>query len=378
MATGYKDSTGNDLNTIFATGSGGALTGYKDLAGNDLNTRFAPYTTGAIGTLTGYKDLAGNDLNARFAPLPPPPNFPTQQTSGVTLSNYVCVDMDGVNCVVSGHGGSYLYWSNNSCETLNKATINGNANQTFFGCVAISGANAIAMGRLTSNGTNTFFLSSDFGKTYTMTTTSGQTTATGTFSRGYINISGANAVWGESETNYVHYSINYGSTWTRSAWPTSAATVFVNGISMYGNNVYVSTATTGFWYSTNGGQSFTKNNNYTPSGANSVTQVGTNIYVGAQNIIYKFTSPTANPTIAYNLGSAGTFFVAMSGCNTSSNGDFIIMGTDQINNRYSNNGTALQNFTRVGGNVYKIVANNSRIVYGGSSTLYWGKNNFIT
>lgn len=102
--SGYLDSSGNDLDDRFAfyvSGAFAPVTGYLDLVGNDLNTRYAPYASGAIGTLTRYLDLSRNDLNGRFQQFVLP-NFQSQQTTSVAAGN-VCVDMDGVNCVVSGH-----------------------------------------------------------------------------------------------------------------------------------------------------------------------------------------------------------------------------------------------------------------------------------
>jgi hypothetical protein len=375
--SGYLDSSGNDLSDLFApyvTGTIGAQTGYKDLAGNDLNTLFAPYTSGATVRTTRYLDLSRNDLNTRFAPFP---SFPTVQSSVPNMGGNVCVDMDGVNCVVSTTmGGSpagdtytFLYWSNNACVTLNKATINGNANQKFWGCVAISGPNAIAMGRLTSSGTNTFFLSNDYGKTYT--STSGQVAGQGY--RVFINISGSIAVWGNSDGGPVYYSTNAGLTWA-----TSNLNTYVNAIAIYGNNVYVCSATDKFWYSTNGGQSFTRNINYPSSTANAVVQIGTNIYIGSVQYIYKLTTAnlSATPSIAFTVG-ANIYSIAISGCKTSTGGDFLIIGTDTTSNFYSNNGGTLQGFLKTS-NMYKIVATNSRIVYGGGSNIYWGKNAYVT
>ncbi len=373
--SGYLDSSGNDLKNRFVAGSGGVLTGYKDLSGNDLNTRFAPYVSGAIGSLTGYKDLSGNDLNGRFAPYIVS-SFPTAQSSVPNIGNVVCVDMDGVNCVVSTQGGSpvgdtytYLYWSDNSGETLNRATINGVSNQKFWGCVAISGPNAIAMGRLTSTGTNTFFLSSNYGKTYSAGT--GVTGAGSVNDKVYINILGNNAVWGSFDfSRPVYYSTTSGSTWTA-----SNLTTYVQNIGMYGNNVYICTGSNGFYYSINGGQSFTKNANVIGI-ISAVTQVGTNIYIGSNGKIYKLLSSDlgAAPSTPFTFTGEVS---AISSCNTSTGGDFIIIGTNS-SHHYSNNGGTLQAFTRIN-NMYKMVANNSRIIMGHNATnLYWGKNNFIT
>jgi hypothetical protein len=374
--SGYLDVFGNDLNTRFAVGSGGTLTGYKDLAGNDLNTRFAPYVSGAIGSLTGYKDLSGNDLNGRFAPIIPPPNFPTLQSSISGIGSIVCVDMDGVNCVVSTQGGSpsgdtytYLYWSDNSCETLNRATIGGVSNQKFWGCVAISGPNAIAMGRLTSGGTNTFYLSSDYGKTYTVTSTSGQTAAGGISDKVYINISGTNAVWSSfTNSRLVYYSTNSGLTWTA-----SNINVFANAMVMFQNNVYICT-NSGFYYSTNGGQSFILNS---MGVTNSVTQVGTNIYIGAQNKIYKLlsTSLSSAPPIFLTPLS---YIITIASCSRPSGGDFLVFSNDSSNYFYSNNGGTITTISTIGQG-YKLFVNSSRIIASlSSNNLYWGKNNFIT
>jgi hypothetical protein len=69
-ATGYKLSTGADLNTVFMGYSGGtqaAVTGYQTETGADLNTVFAPYVSGTQAAATGYKISSGADLSTVFS-----------------------------------------------------------------------------------------------------------------------------------------------------------------------------------------------------------------------------------------------------------------------------------------------------------------------
>lgn len=375
---GYRDATGTDLSNIFepyVSGTKGVPTGYLDLSRNDLNTRFAPYVSGAVGASTGYLDLSGNDLNTRFAPRAT--NYPTLQSSVSGIGSIVCVDMDGANCVVCTQGGSpagdtytYLYWSDNFCQTLNKATIGGIPKQ-FWGCVAISGANAIAMGRLTSNGTNTFYLSSDYGKTYTVTSSSGQPAAGSPSVRVNINISGTNAVWSNfTNQSVAYYSTNSGSTWTSAP---SNTNVYANYMFMYGNNVYICHST-GLLYSTNGGQTFLNNG---MGFTNSVTQVGTNIYIGALNRVYKLLS-TSLSSAPVTFLSPPSYIIGISSCVRPSGGDFVVFSNDQSDYYYSNNGGTFTKMATIN-HAYKMFVNSSRIITSGSgANLYWGKNAYIT
>jgi hypothetical protein len=380
MSIQYLDISGNNLSGRFENGSGGELTGYLDSSGNDLNTRFQPYTGGAIGSLTGYLDLNGNDLNTRFSPLIP--QFPSLR-SGV-LTPYVCIDVDGSNCVVSGQNGTYLYWSDNFCQTINVATIGGVSNQTFFGCVAISGANAIAMGRLTSGGANTFFLSTDYGKTYSAGT--GVTGGGASNLYGMIAMSGSNAVW--TVGGLIYYSTNSGLTWTSSG--TSVNTVHIK---MYGDHVYSCSTTQGFHYSINGGRTFTKNSSV-PNAINSVTRVPgeTTLYIGGLKVLYRLTAynssrtnltlPTAMPT--------NTYIISMASFKTSTNTDFVMLGCDNAVIYYSNtaqvsSASSFQPMPTVAGvtisGVFSLFVNRTRITAGllsGTSNLYWGKNTYIT
>jgi len=368
---GYIDSSGNDFVNRFAAGSGGALTGYLDTSGNDLNTRFAPYVSGTTGTKTGYKDLSGNDLNGRFAPFP---NFPAQQSSVPGIGYPVCVNCDGTTCVMSalnagypsGDPYHYLYWSNDYCATLNKATIGGSVIK-FYGCVAISGPNAIAMGYTSLNATKTFYLSSDYGKTYTVTPTSGQT-ANG----GCIAIDGSNAIFSGYGTG-TYYSTNYGANWSSSSGVPSA----IISVAIYGNYVYAGAyGNQGFCYSTNKGQNFSQTK--TPGGvaiiATCVTKCGSNLYMIGQNTFYKSTD---NGVTAVSLTSPST---EQPQCLTScpgTSGDFIWCAMETTsNNYYSNNGGT--SWTNVVNAVSRTCfATSNRIIVGGSTSLYWGKNAYI-
>ena len=367
----YLDSSGNNLNSRFdpyVSGGIGALTGYLDSSGNDLNTRFAPYVSGTIGPRTGYLDSSGNDLNTRFAPLTIIPNFPTQQSTIIGFAYPVCANSDGPNCVISalnpgyptGSPYHYLYWSDNYGSTINKATIDGSVIK-FYGCVAISGANAIAMGYTSSNATRTFYLSSDYGKTYIVTSTSGQN-ATGSS----IAIDGAKAI---CSGNGTFYSTNYGSTWTASTGgPTGGMSCVI-----YGNDAYCGTYASNLFYSRNGGQSFTASSIV----GSCVTKCGTTLYIGAYNNIYKSIDNGVTGTVLWNSTSIRRCLCIASCPGTS--GDFVWFGNeDTSDNYYSNNGGT--NWTQIigVGKPYTCVVTSTRIISGGNSGFFWGKNAYIT
>ena len=383
--TGYKRLTGTaDLSTLFDTyvsGTQANPTGYKLANGNDLSTRFAPYVSGTQVTATGYKLANGDDISTLFAPIIA--SFPTAQSSVPGIGNNVCVSMDGSNCVICCQGGApagdtytFLYWSNDFGATLTKATIGGVINQKFFGCVAISGQNAIAMGRLTSAGTNNFYLSSDYGKTYTMSATAG----TGAGSGGLIAMSGANAVWTAYQTN-VYLSTNYGATWTSKG-------LYGNNVEvkMYGNNVYISALNNGLQYSTNGGSTFTKSTLLTTCSC--VTQCGTNLYIAGPNIIYKSTNNGATGSVVWNNSLIGNLLGMGSSPNSNPTltNDFLIIANDGGGTyggkfHYSNNASGtVPTFTQVAIDIRtpSIYANTTRIIAGGYTGLNWGRNSYIT
>ncbi len=381
---GYTDLFGNDLSRRFAlyvSGATGALTGYKDLLGNDFNTRFAPYVSGSKGALTGYLDLSGNDLNNRFAPYVEivVSAFPTAQSSIPGMGGYNTIDVDGVNCVVSTQGGfpsgdtyTYLYWSNDYCATLNRATIGGVENVKFYGIVAISGQYAIAMGRLTPTGTNNFYLSSDFGKTYTVTPAENQPAGGSNITYAMLCMSGANAVW--SVGGAIYYSTNYGANWATNGLNYAAVT-----LKMYGNTVFMCSLNIGFWYSTNGGQTFTQNTNI--SGVNCSVQIGTTIYVAGLGIMYILSSPSsaALNTITYP-GGIGNYVITIAGCKTVDGYDFVLVSSDSGVLNYTNNGGAsFASPISTGYLGHSLFANSTRIISATrTNSLFWGQNAYIS
>ena len=378
---GYTDLFGNDLSRRFAvyvSGGTGALTGYKDLSGNDLNTRFAAYVSGEKGALTGYLDLSGNDLNNRFAPYVI--SFPTAQSSIPGMGNWNTIDVDGSNAVVSTQGGApvgdtytYLYWSDDYCATLNRATIGGVANQNFFGIAAISGQYAIAMGRLTQAGTNNFYLSSDYGKTYTVTPAANQPAGGTSSTYAMLCMSGANAVW--SMGTSIYYSTNYGANWA-----TNGVDYRPSHLKMYENTVLVCSPVLSYRYSTNGGQTFTQSIPF-PTGVNCSVQIGTTVYLGGLGVMYILSSATATTisnTIT-NPGGIGTYVTTIAGCKTVDGYDFVLLGADGGGLNYTNNGGVSFATIVASANGNTLFANSTRIISATrGASLFWGRNAYIS
>lgn len=324
------------------------------------------------------------------------PNFPTYTTLFPgSIGNYQSANMDGDNCVFSTQGGrgpstnAYLYWSNNFGATLNRATIGG-LEQQFFGCVAISGQYAVAMGKVgNTSATARFYFSSDYGRSYTLASTTGSTATTTPGVK--IVISGTKAMWSSNQSPAYYLNLNFTNntaTWTQ---------VVANGLNvdlkMFETNAYVccfnnNSSANGFQYSTNSGANFTKNTFIGVSVMN-CAQVGTNIYVGGYNggatVIYKLTGgPGSNPTTVVNSpGGSGGYMQGVACCPRSSGDDFVIFYTDTNGAYYSNNGGT--SFVLAPPNVassaytHTICANSTRIIMGGQNGgIWWGKNAYIT
>jgi hypothetical protein len=69
ITTGYANSAGTDLGSIFAVSSGGPqITNYKNSTNTDLGALFFNQTGGT--TITGYKTSTGTDLGSLFALAP--------------------------------------------------------------------------------------------------------------------------------------------------------------------------------------------------------------------------------------------------------------------------------------------------------------------
>ena len=352
--------------------------------GLDLCLRYKMWSGGAKSALTKYNviktDGTFQDLNQIFEPVTP--TFPTTQSSIPPLfGNYVCVDLDGSNMVMCAQGGvptgdphSYLYWSNNSGQTLNISKINGASDVKFFGCVAISGSKAVAMGRLTQTGTtNTFYLSSDYGQTYVSAT--GGATGVGAASTPYITMSGAIALW-TAFNQSTYRSTDYGNTWTNIGFYGRGAP-----IKIYGTDAYICRGGDSFWYSTNSGLTFTRTTTATVP-IRSVTKSGANLYVFGDNVIYKSIDNGITLTAIYSSA-----LIRGIGCITSclrsndSNGDFVWFGNFDTNlNYYSNDGGINWTATSGAARPYTCIATPTRIVVGSYNNggFYYGKNTYIT
>lgn len=318
---------------------------------------------------------------------PPVPAFPTVQASVPGIGTYNYVSMDGPNCVFATRGEipagspySYLYWSNDFGATLIRATIGGSV-QKFFGCVAISGQNVIAMGSVgTQNATPNYYLSTNAGQSYTVTSISPGVAAVGPVNEPYISMDGSNAIW----ASYYHaprYSSNAGASWTAS----TGGTTFVSDVKIYGNNAYFGTyGANGFYYSTNKGQSFTKN--ATVTRGKCITKCGSNLYIAGSGNIYKSTNNgvTASIIMTQALGDPASI-TSFPG----TNGHFVWFGIDgNSSNYYTNNadssGTVTWTTVANGARTPNTSAANSTRMLAGSgygealAGIFWGRNAYIT
>lgn len=333
---------------------------------------------------------------------PPAPAFPTSTTLFPgSYGNYQSVSMDGSNCVFSTQGGTvggnanaYLYWSTDFGATLNQATIGGSV-QKFFGCVAISGQYAVAMGKVgTTAATANYYFSSNFGVSYTVASTTGATPSTAPGVK--IAISGTKSIWSEYDRPTYYSNLNFTNntaTWTSVVAASGNVDVTMFGTNAYSCGSFNGSSSAGFQYSTNSGATFTKNENI-PSTVSprNCTQVGTNIYVAGRvtatggTVIYKITggNPASAPTNTFTSpgGSTG-YIVSLASCLTSVGGDFVIFWTDTNGAYYSNNGGTsfvLASSNLASGSYPLIVCvNSTRILLGSQNTgIFWGRNAYIT
>jgi methylmalonyl-CoA mutase N-terminal domain/subunit len=70
VASGFRNSSGTDLDSIFdQTAPGAQTTGYRLSTGADIGARYTPLSAGTAAAATGYKIASGADLNTLFAAL---------------------------------------------------------------------------------------------------------------------------------------------------------------------------------------------------------------------------------------------------------------------------------------------------------------------
>lgn len=168
--------------------------------------------------------------------------------------------VDGNNVVVVGStqaSGTLAVVLTSS--NLGRSFVRG-AQNLLFTKVAISGNRVIAIGKLTSTGPIKYWLSSNYGVTFTVSPTT-TSPAIGD-ARGRISMSGANAVRGDYFGNIV-YSSNYGQDWSLgiiTATGTSNGSwgdVVISGTRAIACQ-YLGRPQSGMYYSSNSGQTWTK------------------------------------------------------------------------------------------------------------------------
>jgi hypothetical protein len=150
---------------------------------------------------------------------------------------------------------------------------------------------------------------------------------------------------------------------------------------MYGNNLYLCAVspTGGLFYSTNLGDTFTKSS--TNVFTNCITKIGTTLYVGGTDAIYKSTDNGVTLTAIFSNAAIGTPS-AIASCSGTSN-DFIIVSNDgsgvvggKFN--YSNDGGSTFQQVAFDLRAWTLYATPTRIVAGNFANLYWGVNTYIT
>lgn len=113
MVTGFKTSSGVDLDTIFAArvSAAGANCGFKNSAGVDLAQLFEPGSAGVHPTDTGFRNSAGTDLRLLFSTVAAAPTsftgaFASRSKTSGTATVTGTIKADGTIVFTNDVGGS--------------------------------------------------------------------------------------------------------------------------------------------------------------------------------------------------------------------------------------------------------------------------------
>lgn len=104
MASGFLDSAGTDLDSVFYTDNGNAgAIGFVTSGGQDLGNRYTKAAT--LGRNIGYKDSAGTDIGYLRGNLAAPTGTATPTVSSKSVGHYTSdhtsCDSNGENCSTS-------------------------------------------------------------------------------------------------------------------------------------------------------------------------------------------------------------------------------------------------------------------------------------
>lgn len=147
MATGFRDSSGVDLDSLFAVYSSGtkrANTGFMTSDGVDISNRFQP---GDAGITTGFRDSAGTDVGRLFAAAAAGSSLTATPTSvsvtgprGTTLSDTVTIgNTNGTHTGAWADGGTGISVSvSGNNYTFSSTTASGSATITRSGTYRVS------------------------------------------------------------------------------------------------------------------------------------------------------------------------------------------------------------------------------------------------
>lgn len=238
----------------------------------------------------------------------------------------------------------------------------------------------------TMSATANIYLSSDYGKSYRVTSVS--STIADVVS--IISMDGSNALYSNPAT--VYYSSDYGVSWKISFnLSTGLQMGPASCVKIYGNDAYCGRYNnSGFFYSIDKGKTFTKNADVV-SGIY-LTKCGSTLYIAGSYVVYKSIDNGVTATAIISTTSIRKVICIAS--YPGIYGDFIWFGNeDTAINYYSNNAdsSGTVSWTTVPTNgVFKpgtcVISANGRRMIGASSYgtppagtgLWWGKNVYMT
>lgn len=139
MATGFKNSGGADLDTLFTSGNSGLTTGFKNSGGTDLGALFAAYVSGAKVSTTGFKNSSGTDFADLFQNIAVPTFALTNPTPGGS-GNSTQTDPGTALCTLTPTlAGNLVPADSGATQAFGSPTGGTNASGKYWKWVYVSG-----------------------------------------------------------------------------------------------------------------------------------------------------------------------------------------------------------------------------------------------
>jgi hypothetical protein len=230
--TGYKVAGGGDLSTLFEPLYSSPIsynTNYKTNVGYDFTDIFQPFVNGGSQvTVTGYKDITGNDLNAIFMkkrtdyiafPTETSSSYIYDQVQGSSMwGQYAIMVWNGFQSNANGNLTSGFYYSSNFGMSFTKSTTAGTTAKFGRSC-------AIWRNYAFASSSEDLWRSTDYGVTWAIVGSAGFGASR--------PIAILNNMVITSNFSTLHVSNDYGVTW--SALSGSNPTGFFPGVSITKN-----------------------------------------------------------------------------------------------------------------------------------------------